>query len=118
MGTRLLTIAEARKRLKVSRATLYNLIRAGKLALVKVGKRSLVPEGALERLIEESRPPRHRGGDERRRREQWFDALLRAGVVWAGSRQALVAPAMSPFRPVKAQGIPASDLVLAERGQL
>ena len=44
---KLLTIREARERLRISRATLYKLAKRGTLTLVKIGGKSLIPEEAL-----------------------------------------------------------------------
>lgn len=112
---KLLTIAEACERLRISRATLYKLIKARKLTLVKIGKRSLIPEDALEGLVQSSQAPR--GSVDERLREHWFNALLHQAVVSSASRQAFVAPTISPFEPVKAQGSLTSELLIAERGE-
>jgi excisionase family DNA binding protein len=51
-----LTVDEAAERLRVSRWTIYNLIRSNQLHTVKIGRRRLVPVTAiaecLERLME------------------------------------------------------------------
>ncbi|XRQ08891.1 helix-turn-helix domain-containing protein [Actinomadura welshii] len=53
-----LTVDEAAERLRVSRWTLYNLIRSNQLRTVKIGRRRLVPANALaeylDQLIEEA----------------------------------------------------------------
>lgn len=46
------TVNEACSALRVSRWTLYNLIRSGQLATIKLGKRRLIPETAVQALIE------------------------------------------------------------------
>jgi excisionase family DNA binding protein len=48
----LLTIDEAADRLRVSRWSVYNLIRANQLRTVKIGRRRLVTEAALAQCIE------------------------------------------------------------------
>lgn len=45
------SVAEAVQVTSLSRANLYNLIAAGKLDARKVGRRTLIPAAALERLI-------------------------------------------------------------------
>lgn len=53
-----LTVDEAAERLRVSRWTLYNLIRSNQLRTVKIGRRRLVPVDALaeylNQLVEEA----------------------------------------------------------------
>ncbi|MFB4311945.1 helix-turn-helix domain-containing protein [Actinomadura sp. GTD37] len=53
-----LTVDEAAERLRVSRWTLYNLIRSNQLRTVKIGRRRLVPANALaeylDKLMEEA----------------------------------------------------------------
>ncbi len=48
----LLTIEEAADRLRVSRWSVYNLIRANQLRTVKIGRRRLVSPAALAACIE------------------------------------------------------------------
>ncbi|WP_018653809.1 helix-turn-helix domain-containing protein [Actinomadura flavalba] len=48
-----LTVDEAAERLRVSRWTLYNLIRSGQLRTVKIGRRRLVPINALSECLEQ-----------------------------------------------------------------
>jgi excisionase family DNA binding protein len=48
----LLTIEEAADWLRVSRWSVYNLIRAKQLRTVKIGRRRLVPPAALAECIE------------------------------------------------------------------
>lgn len=50
---RLLTVEEACRKLRVSRWSLYQLIRANQLATVRIGRRRLVAESAIDRFIEE-----------------------------------------------------------------
>lgn len=47
-----LTVAEACAALKVSRWTIYQLIRSRQLTTVKIGSRRVVPLAAIEALIE------------------------------------------------------------------
>jgi excisionase family DNA binding protein len=49
-----LSIDEAANACNLSRATVYRLISAGKLATVKIGSRRLVPLTALETLLEKA----------------------------------------------------------------
>jgi excisionase family DNA binding protein len=48
----LFTIDEAAARLRVSRWSLYNLIRSGQLHTIKIGRRRLVPLDALTECLE------------------------------------------------------------------
>ncbi|GAA4942910.1 hypothetical protein GCM10023224_26830 [Streptomonospora halophila] len=52
MSDLVLTVDEAAARLRVSRWTLYNLIRSGRLRTVKIGRRRLVPVNALAECID------------------------------------------------------------------
>ena len=47
----LLTVAETCETLRVSRWSVYQLIRSGKLATIQVGRRRLVPLAAVHALI-------------------------------------------------------------------
>jgi len=51
-GEFLLTVQEAADRLRVSRWSVYNLIRANQLRTIKIGRRRLVTPAALARCIE------------------------------------------------------------------
>ena len=48
----LLTVQEAADRLRVSRWSLYNLIRANQLRTVKIGRRPLITPVALAECVE------------------------------------------------------------------
>jgi len=48
----LFTIDEAAARLRVSRWSVYNLIRSGQLQTIKIGRRRLVPLDALTECLE------------------------------------------------------------------
>jgi excisionase family DNA binding protein len=48
----LFTIDEAAARLRVSRWSVYNLIRSGQLSTVKIGRRRLVPADALTECLD------------------------------------------------------------------
>ncbi|WP_017595777.1 helix-turn-helix domain-containing protein [Nocardiopsis potens] len=48
----LLTVDEAAEHLRVSRWTVYNLIRSRTLRTVKIGRRRLVPVAALPECLE------------------------------------------------------------------
>ena len=50
--TRMLTIAEAVSVSRIGRTTLYALIRDGKLDARKIGRRTLVPTAALDKLLQ------------------------------------------------------------------
>ena len=49
---RLIPVEEAARLLGIGRSTAYDLIRAGRLRSVKIGKRRLVPAGAVDETIE------------------------------------------------------------------
>lgn len=56
--TDMLTVVDVCEKLQVSRWTVYQLMRNGRLSSVKIGKRRLVPKHRLEefvRRLEESR---------------------------------------------------------------
>ncbi len=116
---RLLTVREACERLRISRATLYNLAKNGQLAFVKIGGKSLIRDDVIHRLIT-------RGSRERPKRRaralatRWaalWDDLVRQGLVEPASRQAFLAPKLAPFKPTKAKGKPASAIIIEERGE-
>jgi excisionase family DNA binding protein len=48
----LFTVDEAAARLRVSRWSVYNLIRSGQLRTIKIGRRRLVPLDALSECLE------------------------------------------------------------------
>jgi excisionase family DNA binding protein len=48
----LFTIDEAATQLRVSRWSVYNLIRSGQLRTIKIGRRRLVPLDALSECLE------------------------------------------------------------------
>ncbi|MGI5224045.1 helix-turn-helix domain-containing protein [Actinoallomurus sp. CA-142502] len=48
-----LTVDEAAERLRVSRWTLYNLIRSNQLRTVKIGRRRLIPVSAITECLEQ-----------------------------------------------------------------
>lgn len=52
MDVTLLTIDEAAAQLRVSRWSVYNLIRANQLRTIKIGRRRLVPPAAIAECIE------------------------------------------------------------------
>ncbi|MEW9549699.1 helix-turn-helix domain-containing protein [Nonomuraea sp. NPDC050783] len=51
MSDLVLTVDEAANRLRVSRWTLYTLIRSNQLRTIKIGRRRLVPADALAECI-------------------------------------------------------------------
>lgn len=53
--THLYTLSEAVELLRVSRGSVYRLIRSGQLEVVKIGGRTLVRDAELHRLIEAGR---------------------------------------------------------------
>ncbi len=52
MELMLLTIDEAAASLRVSRWSVYNLIRSGQLRTIRIGRRRLVPMNALTECLE------------------------------------------------------------------
>lgn len=52
MGVTLFTIDEAAAQLRVSRWSVYNLIRSGQLQTIKIGRRRLVPLDALTECLQ------------------------------------------------------------------
>ena len=52
MDITLFTIDEAAAQLRVSRWSVYNLIRSGQLRTIKIGRRRLVPFDALTECLE------------------------------------------------------------------
>jgi excisionase family DNA binding protein len=48
------SVAEAARRLDVSRMTLYREIAAGRLAAIRIRDRLVIPRTALERLVEDA----------------------------------------------------------------
>lgn len=54
-GPLLLTLVEARERLRISKATLDRILRQGRLRKVKIGSRSFVAATEIERFITEAR---------------------------------------------------------------
>ncbi|MFQ5830632.1 MAG: helix-turn-helix domain-containing protein [Candidatus Methylomirabilia bacterium] len=110
---KLLTIPEACERLRISRATLYKLVKRGTLTLVKVGGKSLVPEETLWNLLAAPAGP---GDSEERSCERCYEELLRLALTTAESRQASVRPKFSEFVPIEVKGKAASELIIEERG--
>ncbi|MFQ5899821.1 MAG: helix-turn-helix domain-containing protein [Candidatus Methylomirabilia bacterium] len=110
----LLTISEACQRLRISRATLYKLVKRGTLPLVKVGGKSLITEEALQNLL---RPQPPGQGGENQAWELYYEELRRLGLTTPESRQAIVAPTFGDFVPIDVTGKPASDLIIEERGE-
>jgi excisionase family DNA binding protein len=46
------TVNEAIKRLSVSRTTMYELIKAGEVRPFKIGRKTLIPEAELRKVID------------------------------------------------------------------
>ncbi len=110
---KLLTIPEACERLRISRATLYKLVKRGILTVVKVGGKSLIREEALLKLI--GATPNAEGSSEEQAWERYYEELLRLGLTTPESRSAIVAPHFADFVPVDVTGKPASELIIDER---
>ncbi len=115
----LLTVKEACTRLRISRATLYNLVKRGTLAFVKIGGKSLIRDDTIDRLIaQETSPPAQRvTGAAGRKWARCWDDLLRRGLVAPASRRAFLAPKYSDLSPIKTKGKPASEIIIQERGE-
>ena len=115
----MLTVREACERLRISRATLYNLAKNGKLTFVKIGGKSLIRDDVIHRLIARGsgkrpkRPPR----TARTSRVRLWEDLVRRRLVDPESRQAFLTPRLTPFKPIKAKGKPASEIIIEERGE-
>jgi excisionase family DNA binding protein len=45
------TVVEAAKRLRIGRNQAYEAVHRGEIPVIKIGKRLLVPTGALDRLL-------------------------------------------------------------------
>lgn len=112
---KLFTIPEACERLRISRATLYKLIKRGTLTLVKVGGKSLIPEEAIQKLLGAAPAAEE---TEAKPWERFYEQLLRSGLTTPESRQGIVAPRFDDFAPVEITGKPASELIIEEREQL
>lgn len=54
MKKQTLTVEEAAKLLGVGRNTAYDAVRSGQLPTIRLGKRILVPQAALDRLLTEA----------------------------------------------------------------
>jgi excisionase family DNA binding protein len=114
MVMKLLTIPEACEQIRISRATLYKLIKRGVLPLVKIGGKSLITEEALQKLL---RTEPTAEGSEEQMWEQYYEDLLRCGLTTRESCHAIVRPQFSDFVPIEVMGTPASELIIAERGE-
>lgn len=110
---KLFTIPEACERLRISRATLYKLVKRGALTLVKVGGKSLVPEEAIQTLLGVSP---NAEVSEAKVWERYYEELLRLGLTTPESRQAIVAPKFADVIPIEVTGKPASEIIIEERG--
>ncbi|MBI2368920.1 MAG: helix-turn-helix domain-containing protein [Deltaproteobacteria bacterium] len=115
----LLTIRETCEKLRISRASLYRLVGRGELHLVKIGGRSLVREEEVRLLIKKSarRPAVAPRAPLRKALEDYWQELVRSGLVGEESRQAFFNPKGSRFNPVEVKGTPLSELIIAERGE-
>jgi len=51
-----LTVSEAAAALGISRGLAYEMVRTGRIPSIRFGKRVLVPQRALEKLLEEPQP--------------------------------------------------------------
>jgi excisionase family DNA binding protein len=51
------TVNDACRQLSISRSTIYSLVRARKLKLIKISGRALVPDSEVCRLVDEGSAP-------------------------------------------------------------
>jgi len=58
----MLTVAEACAYLRISKWSLYQLIRKGQLTSVKIGRRRLIPMTSIERLVQQLQVEAEGGG--------------------------------------------------------
>ena len=116
---KLLTVKEACERLRISRATLYNLVKKGKIAFVKIGGKSLIREEGIDRLIAEGTGARAERNARAKRGvlAAYWDELINRGVADPASRVAFFSPRLSDLKPVKTKGKPASQIIIDERGE-
>ncbi|MEV0473776.1 helix-turn-helix domain-containing protein [Streptomyces prunicolor] len=49
----LLTVKEASEKLRISKWTLYQLIRSRRLATIQIGRRRLIPAAAVQALVQQ-----------------------------------------------------------------
>lgn len=56
VGRHTYTVQEAARLLGISRGLAYELVKQGRLPVVRLGKRLVVPRAALQRLLGESPP--------------------------------------------------------------
>lgn len=59
MEAYLASISDAQRALGIGRTTAYRLIEAGKLAKVKIGRRTLIKISSIKALADEGQPLRH-----------------------------------------------------------
>ena len=57
-----LSVEEAARLLGIGRNLCYDKIKAGEIPVIKIGRRLLVPRRALEKLLEEPKPPQPHTG--------------------------------------------------------
>jgi excisionase family DNA binding protein len=116
---KLLTVKEACERLRISRATLYNLVRKGKVTIVKIGGKSLIREEDIDRLIAVGTGARGERNASAKRSvlAAYWDELVNRGLVDPASRAAFFSPKPSDLEPVKTKGKPASQIIIDERGE-
>jgi excisionase family DNA binding protein len=60
-----MTVPEAGQCLGLGRAASYEAAKRGELPVIKIGKRLLVPRGAIERMLAEVKPARSTQPDEK-----------------------------------------------------
>lgn len=115
----LLTVKEACARLRISRATLYNLVKRGILTFVKIGGKSLIREVAIDHLIAQDTSTlraRRTGAAGLEWARCWHD-LVRRGLVEPTSRRAFLAPQYSDLSPIRTKGKAASEIIMQGRGE-
>jgi len=53
------SVSEARKKLKLSRAKMYELVKSGQIFSVRAGRKILIPYKALEQFLEPTQKERN-----------------------------------------------------------
>jgi len=54
---RVLSVEEARRQLGISRGLMYKAVRRGEVPSVKIGRRIIIPEAALDKLLQVGNVP-------------------------------------------------------------
>ncbi len=113
----LLTVTEVCEPLRISRATLYNLIEKEKLPLLKIGGKSLIRKQVINHLIPHAcqTAPKGAASTKKEASATYWDELIPQGLVDPASRRAFFDPEVSDFKRVKAKGKPGSEIIIEGR---